>query len=254
MRIVSLAPAITEILFALGAGNDVVAITRFCDWPDEATEKPRLSLGQDINLDELGQYNPDFILSSIFFPPSLEAWQGRGKHRHFDPMNLWEVFDTIKIVGESIGKKDEAQKLVEQMNEAFDNIRQSHSSQRPTVYMEEWYDPPTAAGRWVPELMAIAGGSAVISEINQPSTTFPLVRIKVADPDFIICHWSGWGKRQDIKQIAERPGWEELSAIQQNHVRFIDDALVNRPGPRLCLGASLLNNIIQEKMPAENLR
>ena len=129
------------------------------------------------------------------------------------------------------------------MKSGFAKIRLHPLEYRPRVYMEEWFQPPLAAGNWVPEVAAIAGGEEIIAEVSRPSKTFSLAALSLADPDLIVCHWQGWGDRTDLGRIVERPGWQELRAMAENKIFFLDDALINRPGPRLVQGARALNKI-----------
>lgn len=243
MRIVSLAPVMTEILYALGAADDIVAVTRFCDWPPEARQKEKIGDWINSEPEKLNEYKPDLIFASYYMPESLRGWQGPGQLLHFEPRNLWEVFDSIRAIGEAVGINQRVTAVVEEMKNGFRKTRSSSRAHSVRVYMEEWFQPPLAAGNWVPELAAIAGGDVVISEVGRPSQPFSLAALVVADPDLIVCHWQGWGDRTDLRRIAERPGWQELRAVEDNRIFFVDDALINRPGPRLVEGALKLKEV-----------
>lgn len=243
MRIVSLAPVMTEILYALGAADDIVAVTRFCDWPPEARQKEHIGAWINSESARLNEFNPDLIFASYYMPESLRGWQGSGQILHFEPRSLWEIFDSIRAIGEVVGKSQRAVAVVEEMKNSFRKIRSSSRVHSVRVYMEEWFDLPLAAGNWVPEVVAIGGGEEVIAEVSSPSKTFSLAALSMADPDLIVCHWQGWGNRTDLARIADRPGWQELRAVEEAKIFFIDDALINRPGPRLVHGARALQEI-----------
>lgn len=245
MRIVSLAPSNTEILYALGVEEQIVAVTKFCDWPAQVIDKPRIGSWPHINPERVRQLSPDLILTS-WMPPELVEWSGPGNVLHVEPKNLWDVFENVRTIGEAVGAGSAADRIVRQMEQGFDVLRTWSPARQPRVYMEEWYDPPVVAGNWIPELVAIAGGQAVLTEINQPSKPFSLAALTVADPDLVVCHWSGWGHRTDESRILQRPGWEEVRAVREGRVWFIDDALINRPGPRLVQGANELQRVLQE--------
>lgn len=243
MRIVSLAPAITEIIYALGAADDLAAVTRFCDWPIEAAKKEKVGAWVNAEPEKLNMFQPDIILASYFLPESVKHYFEKNKLLVFEPKNLWEVFESIREIGRAVGAHNRAEEIAGQMKNGFDKIRSSRAEFIPRVYMEEWFDPPLAAGHWVPELAAIAGGEEVIAENSQPSQTFSLAAMAIADPDLIICHWTGWGERTDRDRILNRDGWQDLRAMRENKVFFADDALINRPGPRLVEGARALKKI-----------
>jgi len=247
---VSLAPVMTEILYALGAADDIVAVTRFCDWPPEALAKQKIGAWINSEPEKLNEFKPDLILASYYMPESLRQWSGAGQLLRFEPKNLWDVFESIRVIGEAVGKSRRAEDIVKEMKNGFRQIRSSRRGQPVRVYMEEWFEPPLAAGNWVPEIVAIAGGEEVIIETGQPSRTFPLAALLMADPDLIICHWLGWGERIDHDRLVNRPGWQDLRAIKTGQVFFIDDALINRPGPRLVEGARALSKIFTQHISA----
>jgi iron complex transport system substrate-binding protein len=97
-----------------------------------------------------------------------------------------------------------------------------------------------ASGNWVPELVAIAGGEEGIAETGKPSAAYDFDRLRAFDPDLIVCHWCGFGERGDAARVAERPGWDALRAVREGRIAFLDDSLLNRPGPRVVEGARAL--------------
>lgn len=246
MRIVSLAPSNTEILFALGVGEQVVAVTKFCDWPKEATDKIRIGSWLNTDAEKLKELKPDLIFTSYWLPEPLRDWSGPGKLIHVEPKNLWDVLESIRVIGEAVSARAQAKKIIDDMEQGFEALRAAEPARKPRVYMEEWFDPPMVAGNWVPELVAIAGGEAVMSEINQPSKIFSLAALTVADPDLVICHWCGWGERVDEERILARAGWEQVRAVHGGYVYFVNDSVINRPGPRLVEGAKAIQSALQE--------
>ena len=240
MRIVSLAPSNTEILYALGVEDQVVAVTRFCDYPRAAQAKEKVGSWIATEPEKLEALEPDLILTSYFMPEPLRKWRGPGQVLHYEPKTLWDVFESIRSIGQAVGATDRAEAVVRTMKEGFDAIRSRARNRSVRVYMEEWMTPPMAAGNWVPELAAVAGGEEVVGEIGQPSREFSFAALALADPELVICHWCGWGTRTDPKRILEREGWRELRAVREGRVMFLDDSLINRPGPRLVQGAAAL--------------
>ena|SRR3989338_8524733 len=243
MRIVSLAPSNTEILYALGVEDQVVAVTRFCDWPLEAKNKVQIGGWINTDAERLKELAPDLILTSYFMPEPLREWTGPGKLLHVEPKNLWDVFESIRTIGEAVGAPERAEAIVARMKDGFARLEPTAPKRAVRVYMEEWMEPPMASGNWVPELVAIAGGEEVLAEVGQASHDFPLAALTVADPDLIVCHWCGWGERTDNKRIVERPGWQDIRAIRDKQVYFVHDSLLNRPGPRLLEGALILQRL-----------
>lgn len=243
MRIISLAPSNTEILYALGAGDEIVAVTHLCDYPQAAKEKEKIGTWIYTEAERLRQYNPDFIFTSYFQPESLKHWRGPGKIVHVEPRTLKGVYESIETIGDAIEKRKEAQKLIEKMKNEFKEI-QAAQKEKKKVYMEEWHTPPMVSGNWVPELVEIAGGIEGLIDKGESSREFYIGELKKFNPDVIICHWCGFGKRSDVERVKKRNIWEKLRAVKEDKIFFIDDSLINRPGPRLTEGARTLQQIL----------
>lgn len=251
MRIISLAPSNTELLFALGLGDQVIAITNLCDYPQATKDKTRIGSWITTDTEKLKELKPDFIFTSYFIPPILRGWKGPSKLIHVEPKTLSDVYKSILIIGKEVKRHKAAENLVKKMQQEFEKIKNdalklwgSGTLQLPRVYMEEWPVPPMASGNWVPELVKIAGGISGIAQKGKPSSEFKLDRLISFDPDVIIFHWCGFGKRFNKELIIKRKGWKELRAVKNNLLFNIDDSLINRPGPRLIQGAREIQKIL----------
>jgi iron complex transport system substrate-binding protein len=245
MRIVSLAPSNTEILFALGAGEEVVAVTHFCDYPKAAGAKQKIGAWINTEPEKIAALRPDLILTSYFIPEPLRNWNGPGALLHVAPTTLAGVFESIRGIGAAVGRSSAADTLVRTMEESFARISALAPRQPRRLYLEEWPEPPMASGNWVPELIRIAGGEQGIAEIGKPSVAFAFERLMAWNPDMIVCHWCGFGERADPARVATRPGWEGLRAVHEGRIHFLNDSLINRPGPRLVEGAMAMQNILR---------
>ncbi len=248
MRIVSLSPAHTEILYALGLGNRLVGITHSCDYPREAKFKRRVGNWNTHQVDALRLLKPDLILSAHAFPPYLVGYEGPGEIVHFEPRTLGDILSSIRAIGRLCGKKREAEKLAAAMEKKLFLIgkRTPHGNKRLRVYTEEWGYPPTAAGLWLPQLVSIAGGEAILMHPGEQGREVLLSELERADPDVIIIHWHGAGKQNRVSDIAKRPGWKHLRAVRQKRVHTVHDSLLNRPGPRIVEGTKSLHNILRK--------
>lgn len=243
MRIISLSPSNTEILAALGVMDDVVAVTHLCDFPESVRGKHRIGTWITTDADRLRDMNPDIIFTSYFLPRTLQRWNGPGEIVHVKPATLAEVYESIMIIGETLGKKNEAKKVVEGMKMDLNTIAKKKITKRHRVYMEEWHSPPFASGNWVPELVHIAGGTEILGKRGEPSSEFDFKNLEKEDPDIIVCHWCGTGEKADIERVSIRPGWDKLRAVRYGRIFSVDDSLVNRPGPRLIDGTRMLHGI-----------
>lgn len=249
MRIVSLAPSNTEILYALGLGKHVVGVTRFCDRPADAKKKENVGGLLDIDVDKIDSLQPDIIFTSTFLQDKIaETLAKRGYNVvHPDPKTLKDVYDSILAIGAMTGKQRRSERLVQRMKEGFEEIRKSVlGKKRVAVYCEEWHKPPTVSGNWVPEIVEIAGGKSLArpGEISYPVKAEHVVNFR---PEKIIVSWCGFGKKVPLEWIRKRKGWERIPAVKNSEIYILDDSLLNRPGPRLVEAAKETSKILHSK-------
>ncbi len=288
MRIVSLVPNGTEILFALGAGDQVVGVSHECDYPEEARRRPILTgsalrpgmsaaevdaavaaqvgSGESLyTLDEarIAELAPDVIVTQQLCPVcAVSTEQVDGAVRplprcpelvSLDPRTLGDVFADIRRVGELSGRTAEARVLLADLERRLEAVRAAVVDKpRPRVLALEWLDPPFAGGHWVPEMIGLAGG---IDETAQPgghSERLTWERIGAADPDVIVvmpCGFDEAGAREQIEMISDRPEWRALRAVREGQVHPVDaNGLFSRPGPRLVDGIERLAEILHPKV------
>ena len=234
MQIISLAPSNTEILYEIGSGDDIVATTSICNHPEEATKKPGIGGWLNSDIDEIRAFEPDLVLASDDLQDEAVQKLEEEEFETFQvrPHTVEEVFDSIIEIGEVVGRKSEAEELVEEMKEAIDGLDFNGS---PSIYCEEWTDPPMASGNWIPGLIKKAGGEFFLEE-GERSREFDLEELKEFDPELIFLNVCGAGENVDRSEILERSDWQDLSAVKNGNVFVIDDSLLNRPGPRLVDG------------------
>jgi iron complex transport system substrate-binding protein len=280
MRIVSLVPNGTEILFALGAGELVVGVSHECDYPEAARTRPILTgsaltpgmtaaevdaavaaqVGSGASLytlDEarIAELEPDVIVTQQLCPVcAVSTEQVDGAIRplprcpeviSLDPKSLADVFADVHRVGELTGRLDRAEVLLEDLQVRLDVVRHAVAGKPcPRVLALEWLDPPFAGGHWVPEMIALAGGEDVIAKPGDHSARLTWERIAEADPDVIVvmpCGFDEAGARAQIETIADRPQWQALRAVREGRVHPVDaNGCFSRPGPRLVEGIERL--------------
>ncbi len=246
-RIVSLAPNLTETLFALGAGNEVVGVTSYCNYPPEA--RTREKVGDFINpsLEKIISLRPDLIL--------LEKWSSSKVSKRLSqldlrvvetisPTSIEQVYQLIGQVGEATGTRREATNLVAEMRRRIEAAKQKSSQfgYHPSVYVE--IDPPSwTIGRrsYTSEAVAIAGGRNLFDDIDRPSLLVSKEKVLEKDPDVIL---SFAVKAAEIKA---RPGWGEIKAVKEG--RIIDNFnrdLLSRGTFRLVEGIEKLQERLEE--------
>ena len=237
MRILSLSPSSTEILYALGAGDDIIGVTHVCDYPTEAQWKPQFGSWLHNQPERLRAAEPDVIITTTYFPKELESLKHSHTLLHLEPKGLAGVFESIHNIGEVCGRTQAARDLVDSMQRNFEQLRAAAPSQRLHVYCEEWPSPPMIAGNWVPEIVDLVGGKPVGGVHNQPSSPIHVDALHEADPDIMLFHWCSQNDPKELGEVRARAGWSELRAVQTHALVRIPNSLLNRPGPRLVEGA-----------------
>ncbi len=287
MRIVSLVPNGTEILFALGAGGQVVGVSHECDYPEEARRRPVLTGsalrsgmsaaevdaavsaqvggGESLyTLDEarIAELAPDVIVTQQLCPVcAVSTAQVDGAVRplsrcpqvvSLDPKTLDDVLADIRRVGELTGRTAEAVAVVGELERRLEAVRAAVAGRpRPRVLALEWLDPPFAGGHWVPEMIEIAGGTNLVGRPGGHSTRLTWEQLAELDPDVIVampCGFDEVGAREQIAAVADRPEWRSLRAVRTGQVHPVDaNGCFSRPGPRLVDGIERLAEILGRK-------
>ena len=178
--------------------------------------------------------------------------QTTGLHPHvvsLAPYQLRDVWEDIVRVGKALGRQEQAEQLVKGYQQRLERLQQRTEGQsRPRVAVLEWLDPLMAAGNWVPELIAYAGGEAVFGQIGMHSPWLQWDELHAADPDVIILSPCGFSIERtliDYALLQQHPQWPALRAVQQGRVYAIDgNYYLNRSGPRLVESAELLAHAI----------
>jgi iron complex transport system substrate-binding protein len=242
-RVVSLAPSATATVTALGAAETLVGVTHLCD-PSAAAgsahgrESP-LAVGGWLNpdLDRVADLDPDVVLTSDGLQADLaDECRERGFDvRHREPATLDEAVEAFAARGADVGRPEAGERLAEESRARLDRVAEAVANRsRPTVYCEEWSDPPMAAGNWVPDAVRAAGGRYPFVDPGERSREVDPASVEAADPDHLVVHVCGHGDRIDPATVAERD-WAVDAPV---HV--IDDSLLNQPSPALIDGVERL--------------
>ena len=287
-RIASFLPSATEILYEIGAGDDIVCVTHECDYPEKAKSKPRvihssfdasamnskeidgqvvklMQTGGDIYLlDEqvLKKADPDLIvaqgLCEVCSPTTKEINKAvsilneKPEVVILDPHNLDDILSDILKIAQHVGKKAEAQNVVGSLQKRIEYVKNRSFKSRPKVLCIEWLDPLFTAGHWVPQMIEIAGGINGISVTSQPSRKMNLDEALSFDPDIIVLMPCGFDIdriRQEYSKLASNNEWKLLRAVQENKVFAVDaNSYFSKPGPRTVTGIEILAKIIHPEM------
>lgn len=239
MRIISLAPSNTEILFALGLGDRVVGVTSFCDYPEEAKSKEIVGDYSGHNLERIIELEPDLVL--VYGPGDEEEniiLRDAGiKVLGFMSETMDEIMRDIEIIGKATGKKAEAEEIINSIKEKRDYILEKvKDAEEVTVFYEIWHDPLMGAGKgsFMDELITLAGGKNIAYDTDGAYPQYDLEQLIERDPQVYLASKDSDDKT--IESIKLRPGYDAISAIKNDRIYLFkgnEANLVSRPGPRI---------------------
>lgn len=251
-RVISLAPSNTEILFAIGAGPQVVGRDHLSDYPEAAKTVTDIgSTYEALNTEQIVALKPDLILAAeVNTPEQVKSLESLGLTVYYlkNPATLEEMYGNLEIAAQLTGHANEAAALIDALKArvAAVDARIAPISSRPSVFYEmDATDPakPYTAGKdtFITLLIERAGGHNIAADLDgYPQLS--LEQIVASNPDFIILGDAAYGTSP--ASVAARPGWADLSAVKNNHVVAFDDNLVSRPGPRLVDALETLAKIL----------
>ncbi len=253
-RIVCLSSEHVEICYALGAGERVVGVPGTAQRPPEAREKPKVGGFTSFRSDRIAALEPDLVLafSDLQADISAELIRAGLPVLCSNQRSMDEILATILMVGGVLGLERPARDLVQDMRDEIRQVREFSSvwPDRPRVYFEEWYDPLIAGIGWVSEIIELAGGRDIFSDLrDKPSAKERVVdpgEVVRRDPQIILASWCG--KPVDVEAIARRPGWEGVSAVKRGRIHEVDGADILSPGPSVLAGLRLIHEIVQQGM------
>jgi iron complex transport system substrate-binding protein len=283
MRIASLVPSTTEMLFALGLGGDVVAVTHECDFPPAARELPHLTAtvlpeGLDAgeidaavksvvgegkalySLDEerLAELAPDLIVTQAVCDVCAVSYEdvvavaarlpGRPRVLQQDPSSLGEVLEDVTRLGQVAGIEARAAELRSELEARLAAVRAAVAGAgAPRVVALEWLHPPFVGGHWIPEMIAFAGGIDVAGPAGAKSPQVEWEELGGLDPDVVVAMPCGMYIEESRRQAEEHR--ERIAALGADRVFAVDAASTySRPGPRLVDGTELLAHLLHPKL------
>lgn len=255
-RIVSLAPSNTEILFAIGAGDRVVGVTDYCNFPPEVVEKKErgelVSIGgyTTINIEKVVSLKPDLVVASYGNGiENIETLRRMGLTViAFDPKSIEDVMRDIVLIGVATGEKENATKLVQDMVEKIENVSESVRG-KPKVRVAHilWYDPIWVSGSrtFIDEVIGLAGGENVFS--FEGWRTVSVEDLIAANPDVIlVSSGSGMGGGKDVvyEWVVSDERLSGIKAVKEGRVYVVDADMISRPSYRLAEAIEVVAELI----------
>jgi len=251
-RVVSLAPNLTEIMFAIGAGERVVGVTTYDDYPEAVKQLPRVGGFIDPSVEAILALEPDLVVCT----PNpggrnrMDALSRMGVPILVLPSyGMRDIFTVIKTLGELFGKKDSARELVDSMKKRIVNVAELiQGVRRPRVLLVYGHRPIMAAGpgSFGDGMLKLAGGENVLKDSKMRYPNVPMEEIIRLMPEVIIdASSSGTGAEMTRAEVGKVWGrWKVLPAVKNHRIHIFDSALWFRPGPRVALGLEKLFSIL----------
>jgi len=271
MRVVSLLPSATEIVYALGV--EPVGVSHECDYPPAARDLPAVNRSRvdadassteideqvraaeseggvyEIDRETLERLDPDVIVSqgicdvcavdAVYVRAAVDDLGLDAEVVTTDPHSLADVLADVQRIGEVLGRQKQARELIDRMEARIEAVERAAGAtdERPRVAVLDWLDPVMVAGHWIPGMVDLAGGRYGLAERGARSRPREWATIREYDPEVLVAAPCGFDLDQTAENrsdLADREGWAELSAVREGRVYAVDGHnYVNRPGPRL---------------------
>lgn len=237
-RIVCLTEDPTEILYELGEQQRIVGISAYTERPPEAAdEHPVVSAFIGGSIDKITDLEPDLVIgfSDIQAELAAELIEANCQVLIFNQRSIQEILDVVMTLGRMVGAEDRARELVNDYIDRLETAAEKtrRQTRRPRVYFEEWNDPQICGIEWVSELVELAGGQNVFADEARGKQAEDRIitheAVVDADPEYIVASWCGEPVEHD--SFETRPGFEQITAVQQNNIFEIDSAKILQPGP-----------------------
>jgi len=241
-RIISLAPSVTEWLYAIDVGDLMVGRTEFCNYPEEAVELPTVGgfSASSISTETIISLEPDLVIGgSIYQTEVINALNDAGMNAFIlEPNSIDEIFDTLILLGQVTASLENAEHVVENMRSRIDAVQAIVETISPeehvTVFYEVWNDPYMTATdqTFIGELINMAGGVNIFGGLQEEYPSISAEEIIEKDP-LVILGPSDHGDQLLVEIIAGREGWQNLSAVKNKRIYIINGDIVSRATPRV---------------------
>jgi iron complex transport system substrate-binding protein len=286
MRIVSLVPHATELLFALGLGDDVVGVTHECDFPDAVLSLPHITRDRlpgglsaaeidaevrkrtergeaiyDLDADRLRALEPDLIVTQELCPVCAVSYDDvravaetiptHPRVVALDPHTLGESFGDVRTSAQVTDSRDAALELVARQRARVDAVRVAvRGAERVPTVAIEWFDPVFVAGHWTPQIIELAGGIDVLGFAGERSEQTTWETVAAAEPRVVVCMPCGYDAQRSYDEALAHA--DALRTLGAERVVAVDAAAYfSRPGPRLVDGLELMGHILHPDLVPE---
>lgn len=250
-RIVALTPSDCEILYAIGAGDLLVGRGKYCDYPAEVLDIPAVESGSDTNIEQIVELQPQVLIMSTMSQTDEQVQQLEAAGIHVvvsDAQDIDGVYTTINMIGELVGKQDEAASVVESMQKTFDEVKANAGDGTKTIYFEvsplEYGLWTAGTGTFMDEIANMMGLKNCFADV-EGWAAISEEQVLERNPDYIltISMYYGEGPTPE-EEIASRAGWENVTAVKNGKILNLQNNELSRPAPRLAEGAKALYDFV----------
>lgn len=248
-RIVSLAPHITELLFAAGAGDRVVGVVSYSDYPEAATKLPQVGGYTNIDMEAIAALQPDLVI----------AWKSGNRNAHLDrlnmlgvpvyinePRSLDDVARSLEALGHLAGSDQTATEAARAFRERLSGLRQRYTLQAPVrTFYQVWDRPLTTinGAHLIGDVIRLCGGENIFAELGQLAPNVSAEAVLAANPEAVVASGMGEARPEWLDQWRR---WPELHATRADNLFFIPPAIIQRHTPRILDGASRLCELLEQ--------
>ncbi len=232
-RLVCLIPSVVDDVYALGAGDDVEAVSDFTRYPDAARSKPSIGLPMNPSIETILSFHPDLVIGNgpLSEVQGIDQLQQNGIPVFMlDPHGITGIYNSIESLGNALNREDAATKLIAKLH-ARENAVHERVQGKPVVsiFMPIWYDPVITIGKhaFITELISAAGGRSVTDDIAQEWPQVSLEAVIARAPEAILLVK---GSKMSLKDLSTRPGWDSLTAVRTGRVYYVDGR-IDFPSP-----------------------
>lgn len=248
-RIISLTPASTEILFALGLEDEIIGVSSYCDWPPQARRKESVGSFSNPNIEKIISLKPDMVFLTGLEQERLKTILSKLGIDYvvLHPSNLKELILSIEKTAKLTGREKESRILINNITDVMRRIKTTVSKipekDRPRVYLEFWHDPVMTVGgdSFINDMIETAGGINIAKDLRRSYSRIDPEVVILRNPNVIILTYHIKNESCIKKIFTGRIGWQNIDAVKNNRIfQDINPDLVLRPGPRVIEGLTEL--------------
>lgn len=250
-RIVSLSPSNTEILFALGAGEKVVGVTSYCDYPDEAKKVEQVGTFEGPNMELIKKVQPDVVLAGYIQEEAVKTLEGMGIPIIVTEAESFEaIYQSINLIGKITGTAAKAEEIAAGMKNKIAEIEaKTKDKEKPTIFYVVWTDPLMTAGSktFINDVIKVAGGINVAEKVESWAK-YSAEELVKDNPDMLVAALHSTDEGMTKEDLSRNQIFSKLECVKQGKVYVMsDDNLISRPGPRIIQAVEEMNKAFFEK-------